>query len=156
MPTINLMTNEVGCRKPGCKHRLEKTARHHRGCETMFIRGMGNSPPMKGTKRYRSLVQRYASFNPRDVIVLCDWHHCEIHLIYDPIIAKRRLELVKILGDFTWAEADKLMGQLRKLCREWEKKDTPGRDPGDCEPGKRFPAFVPKRKRGARRPDGHK
>ncbi len=147
MPTINLKMSEVGCRKPGCKHRLEKTARHHRGCETMFIRGFAKHPDVRKKQRYHKLCKRYERFEPKDVIVLCDWHHCEIHLIYDPIIAERRVELQKILGEFTWAEADKLMGQLRKLCREWEKKETPGRDPKDCMPHRRFPNFKPKRRR---------
>jgi hypothetical protein len=147
MPKITLKTSEVGCRKPGCKHRLEKTARHHRRCETMFIRGYAKRADMRKTQRYQKLCQRYDRFDPKDVVVLCEWHHCEIHLLYDPIISERRVKLQKVLGDFTWGETDKLMSQLRKLCLDWEKKDTPGRDPKDCEPYKRFPAYIAKRRR---------
>ncbi len=147
MPVINLEIKEVGCRKPGCKRRMEATARHHRRCETMFIRGFGKDSKRAKTKRYKGLVQRYASFNPRDIEVLCNYHHCEIHLIYDELIRRDKAKHRKgSFIDYTWAQASALMSKLGRECYEWMKQETPGRNPEDCTTAKRFPA-IPKRRR---------
>lgn len=153
MPVVNLETKEVGCRKPGCKRRMEPTARHHRKCESMFIRGFAHIPSKCDSRRYKRFKTRYESFNPRDVVVLCAWHHCEIHLIYDRIIDAYRRREFRILTDFTWEQADGLMAHLKDVCREWEQRDTPGRNPVDCVPTKRFPKLirVPKKKRKRKR-----
>jgi len=121
----------------------------------MFIRGFAKNPKIKGTKRYKEFCERYESFDPRDIVVLCAHHHCEIHLTYDPIIAKRRIKLMKVLGEFTWDEAHRLMGELRKLCYKWESEETPGVDPVECTPPRRFPNFKrgkDKKKRKKRKP----
>ncbi len=148
MPKINLSLEEVGCRKPNCKYRLEITSRHHRRCESMFIRAFGKIMPIKVTKRYIKLVDRYDSFDPRDWVRLCAWHHCEIHLIYDNLIHRDKLKRRKLsLVDYTWDEAKALMSKLKKICREWEDRDTPGKDPADCASHRRFPRYRPRRKR---------
>lgn len=102
----------------------------------MFIRGF-----KRRTKKYKEFCERYEAFDPRDVVVLCAYHHCEIHLLYDPVIGKRRIRLMKILGDFTWHEANKLMRTLRRLCYDWEQEETPGVDPIECTLDRRFPDF---------------
>jgi hypothetical protein len=107
----------------------------------MFIRGFAKDPKRKGTKKYKEFCKRYELFNPQDVLVLCAYHHCEIHLMYDPIIAERRIKLNRVLGDFTWEQAHDLMRTLRRLCYNWEKEETPGRNPKDCAPTRRFPDF---------------
>lgn len=121
----------------------------------MFIRAFGHNPTMKCTKRYKGFVQRYASYNPRDVVVLCAWHHCEIHLLYDEIVLMdKRLNLTSSLKEYTWIQADALMKQLRKLCYQWETEITSGRDPDDCAPGKRYPTIKlrgPRKKRKRKR-----
>ena len=146
MPRINLKTSEVGCRKPGCKRRMEATARHHRRCETMFVRAYAKHPEKVKTKRYKALCKRYESFDPRDIEVLCNYHHCEIHLIYDDLVMedKRKRRKTSFI-DYTWAQANAVMSKLSKACYAWMKEETPGRDPEDCTSAKRFPA-VPKRR----------
>lgn len=147
MPHINLALKDVGCRKPKCKRRMEPTARHHRKCETMFIRAFDHVPKKRRNNRYRTLVKIYHMFRPRDIVVLCAWHHCEIHLIYDKVIAAEGISRGRILTDFTWPQSDTLMRTLRDICKEWEERDTPGRNPIDCTPDKRFPLVVKRRKK---------
>lgn len=155
-PKINLKLSEVGCRKPGCARKLDRTARHHRRCETMFIRAFAKvsikfPKPKSKSKTYKKLKSRYESFDTRDIIVLCDHHHCEIHLIYDEIILTSKIRLQKLgLAEYTWTQAYALMSDLRKTCYEWEVRETPGREPRDCLPDRRFPQ-APKRTRKRRR-----
>lgn len=147
MPIINLETKEVGCRKPGCHRRMEPTARHHRRCETMFVRAYAKHPDKVKTKRYKAFCKRYDLFDPRDIEVVCAHHHCEIHLIYDDIIHRDKRKRRKLsLIDYTWAQATALMKKLSKECYGWMERETPGRNPEDCTSAKRFPA-VPKRHR---------
>ena len=146
MPVIKLEVKEVGCRKPGCRRRMESTARHHRKCETMFIRAYAKHPDKAKTKRYKAMCERYESFDPRDVEILCAFHHCEIHLIYDDMIFRDKEKRRKTsFIDYTWSQANAVMSKLSKECYEWMKRETPGRNPEDCTAAKRFPA-VPKRK----------
>ncbi len=146
MPKINLKTSEVGCRKPGCKRRMEPTARHHRRCETMFVRAYEKHLDKRKTKRYKAFCKRYDSFDPRDIEVLCAYHHCEIHLIYDDLIHRDKMKRRKTtLIDYTWSQANALMSKLSKECYGWMERATPGRNPEDCTSAKRFP-LVPKRR----------
>ncbi|KKN88123.1 hypothetical protein LCGC14_0251950 [marine sediment metagenome] len=153
MPKINLELKDVGCRKPGCQRRMEPTSRHHRQNESLFINAFGDRHAKMRTKTYKALVQRYASFDERDIIRICNWHHCEIHLMYDEAINEDRQLHLKPMLEYTWQEANSLMRALRKLCYKWEKEETPGRDPADCTFAKRFPLLVAPRqvqKRGRR------
>lgn len=130
MPIITVKTTEVGCRKPSCKHRMELTHRHHRKCETLFITAFGRNPARNTkSKRFKLLCSRYEKFDERDVVRLCAWHHAEIHVLYDDIILDFKIEINKILANFTWEEADKLMRRLRKACYQWETEVTPGINP---------------------------
>jgi len=140
MPVIKLEVKEVGCRKPGCARRMEPTARHHRRCETMFVRAYAKHPDKVKTKRYKAFCKRYDTFDPRDIEVLCNYHHCEIHLIYDDLIARDKKKRRKLsLIDYTWSQATALMKKLSKECYEWMERVTPGRNPEDCTSAKRFP-----------------
>ena len=146
-PIVRVETKSVGCRKPGCSRRMVITHRHHRRCETLFVRGFGHIPQKRVTKRYKKFVKRYESFDPRDVVVLCPWHHCEIHLGYDAVILQDKAIRCKVLRDYTWPQADALMRKLRQLCYEWEELKTPGMDPVECTPSKRFTQVGPLKRR---------
>lgn len=130
---------DVGCRKPRCKRRMEPTSRHHRRNESLFINAFASEPGKKRTKWYKKLVERYESFDERDIIRICNWHHCEVHLLYDEVINTDRQLQQKTMPEYHWQQAGVLMRALRKLCYEWEKEETPGRNPTDCLFAKRFP-----------------
>ena len=148
MPLVKLKTGEVGCRKPGCTHRLELTHRHHRRCETLFVTAFQDT---KISKRYTDLCSRYEKFDERDTVRICAWHHAEIHILYDGIILDFKIKINKVLHDFTWEEADFLMRSLRKACYAWESEITPGINPslvfGKQRYRVRSPAKKKKRKR---------
>lgn len=79
--------------------------------------------------RFQSLKHRYNKFRPEDTVLICDWHHAEIHLQYDMLIRARAKSLGKSLSHFTWEEAEDLMADLRKVCQKWMRQRTPGTDP---------------------------
>lgn len=148
---IKIKTDDVGCRKPSCSHRLSLTHRHHRRQETLFI----NAYRLKGPKktkdeRYARLWRKYHKFDPKDTIIICPWHHCEIHLLYDAEIRQDQEQRLKRLRDYTWPQSNSLMKKLEKLCLEWEVETTPGTDPVECEPDKRFPHRKKKRAKSKR------
>lgn len=130
MAVITIKTEQVGCRKPGCKRRLLIPHRHHRKCESVF-RGAFSHTKSK-SKKYKAFVKRYYQFHPDDVVILCPWHHCEIHKKYDKVIKKHIHKRMKRLRDFSWGEAQDLMFELEELCKEWEKEKTPGLNPVFC------------------------
>lgn len=142
MPRINLEMKDVGCRKPNCKRRMEPTSRHHRRNESLFINAFASDHAKRRNIRYKKLVERYDSFDEGDIIRICNWHHCEIHLLYDEVINTDRQLQQRTMPDYTWHQADLLMRALRKLCYKWEKENTPGRSPEDCTFIKRFPQKV--------------
>lgn len=145
---IKIKTGEVGCRKPGCKHRSSVTHRHHRRQETLFINAYRLRGPKKTKdERYARLVRKYEEFRPDDTVTICAHHHCEIHLLYDAEILQDQEQRRKRLRDYTWPQAYSLMNKLRQLCLEWEEETTPGNDPADCDPEKRFPQRTRTRKK---------
>lgn len=144
---IKIKTSEVGCRKPNCKRRTAITHRHHRRQETLFV----NAYRLKGPKktkdeRYWKLEQKYNEFRVEDTVIICAHHHCEIHLLYDVEIFDDQLMRHKRLRDYTWPQAYSLMNKLRQLCLDWETEITPGVDPIECDPEKRFPNLKKKKK----------
>ncbi|KKK51413.1 hypothetical protein LCGC14_3115190, partial [marine sediment metagenome] len=142
--TVNI--SDVGCTKPKCAHRLEVTHRHHRRQETLFINAYHLRGPKK-TKddKYWRLCNTYEEFRPEDTVIICPWHHCEIHLLYDQTIHDDQRMRCKRLRDYTWPQAYSLMNKLRQLCLDWETEPSPGVDPVECEPEKRFPQQQKKR-----------
>ena len=139
MPKIHLKLTDVGCRKPNCKRRIEPTSRHHRRNESLFINAFTLDPTKNKTKKYKNFIKRYTSFHKNDFVRICNWHHCEIHLMYDELINTDRNLRQRAMPDYSWRQANALMKKLGKFCLEWEKEDTPGRNPEDCNFLKRFP-----------------
>lgn len=87
---------------------------------------------MRKTKKYKQFCDRYYSFRREDTVVLCPWHHCEIHEIYSRIIAKDTSTRKKPLSRYSWKQAFALMDRLKDTCLEWEEETTPGRNPELC------------------------
>ena len=129
MVKLKIKTDAIGCRKPGCKYRLLIPHRHHRKCESLFVHAFVSVDRKRKTKRYREFVKRYKAFREQDVILLCPWHHCEIHLAYEPIIFSH---LNKPPEVFTWKQAWALMNELEEHCRDWEEEETDGVHPDMC------------------------
>jgi hypothetical protein len=127
-PKIKVELSEVRrCSKPGCKKR-HPLHRHHVRNEALFL-GLWKRLP-QGLKSddvrviQRLLRVRYYEFRPRDVVDICDWHHAEIHLLYD------RVRMVRdIVYDGTTRQVLGLMREYKKICREWLKEETPGTNP---------------------------
>lgn len=125
MVEIRVKMDEIGCRKPGCKRRLSIPHRHHRKCETLFFRAwLGKRP-----KWVRALQQRYEKFLPEDTVILCSWHHAEIHMIYDDIIKKDMQRTRKPIYRYSKKQMERLMKQLEDECLDWEQDRSPGVDP---------------------------
>lgn len=136
---ISVDISEAGCRKPKCKHRMTATHRHHKAHEWQFVRFWAISHKWMSEQRVRDFVCRYFEFRPEDVEKICAWHHAEVHMLYDKIIAKFTIGLKKYhTSELTWDEAHQLMDLLRKEFEEWIKKETKGVSPslrlgGDLE-----------------------
>lgn len=81
----------------------------------------------KRTKKYQSYRLRYYEYRPEDVVELCRPHHTEVHAGYLKIIAKHALRLGRC-RDWSWAQAEALMTELRAYCAIWLKLKTPGLD----------------------------
>lgn len=112
------------CAKPNCtRHTLH---RHHTGSEGMWLKHFGWR---KGQVRFDKFKKRYYSFRVQDTIRICDWHHEEIHDIYFSIITEVKTLVAKRFCDYSWKEANALMERLRKVCRQWLKEETPGKEP---------------------------
>lgn len=75
--------------------------------------------------RYEEFRKRYYRFHPNDTVLLCSYHHAEIHALYD-IIIQRSKKAHGRLYLFTWKQAHKLMAELSDACDVWLKKRTPG------------------------------
>lgn len=127
MVKLRVKVDEVGCRKPGCKRRLTIPQRHHRRHQLAFVLAF-QRVGMSG-KRFKEFCDRYHSFHPDDLVDLCEWHHAEIHAIYDEIIDRDIQHRRKTLGSYSWKQAESLMKKLEKACLDWEKKKTPGINP---------------------------
>jgi hypothetical protein len=83
----------------------------------------------RGGRRWYQLMQRYEEFRPEDIIVICEWHHREIHELYWLIVMKHMKRLKLTPRDFSWKQADILMRDLAKCCDRWLKVVTPGSPP---------------------------
>jgi hypothetical protein len=110
---IDLSATNTRCAK--C-HRQLPLARHHKGCEAMWLRWFSHR---RRTQRYKDYEARYNRFEERDIIRLCKNCHRTIHNLYFVIIGHWALESGESLHDWSWADAEKLMAHLRKVCDEW-------------------------------------
>lgn len=129
---ITIKTTEVGCRKFNCQRRGLRPHRHHRGMASLFRGAFVHSPKKRKSKEYRALVKRYDEYHPDDIVLLCPWHHCEIHKIYDELISAFAFKVKKRMRNLSWGQAADLMMQFEEMCKEWEKEDTPGLNPVLC------------------------
>lgn len=120
--------SEVRCAKPSCPVASHsRLQRHHKGHQRMWF-GIWASR-RKGEKRWQAFVARYNRFDPRDVVLICENHHAEIHSIYDKIIANDRAAQTNIpLSQYNWTQAIRLMAKLTAACGKWLQKETPGID----------------------------
>ncbi len=110
------------CVKPNCNGTY--THRHHKACETMWLRAFVR---LAKTKRFKAFVKRYKEFRSEDVLELCDRHHEEIHHLYGAVITKHiRKKLFRPIKSYTWKEAEELMQVLREYCDKWAVKETKG------------------------------
>lgn len=149
MARIRIKTDEVGCRKPGCKRKLSRPVRHHRAMQSLFINAYRKAGKRKtGSEMYRKLQQRYNEFRDEDCVLLCEHHHCEIHLRYDQIILDDQADRGRPLRKYTWPQAKSLMKKLEAECLDWEQETTPGVDPQECaDLTKRFPWKAKRRRK---------
>ena len=110
------------CSKPGCTNGY--THRHHKGCETMWLKAFWHR---RKQKKYKALKRRYEAFRKKDTVEICDHHHEEAHELYNTVIAKevRRLGF-RSTSAWTWSEAEGLMKKLRAYCDKWLMQETPG------------------------------
>jgi len=129
-PTLDLRDSvaNLGCSKPGCATGSRRFHRHHRANERFFLR---QAQPQHGGKAwYKAMQARYDEFREDDIVLLCDWHHEEVHQLY----YKRLDRWLSRHGEMFWKwsrpQILEAMNDLRQLCRNWERKPTPG-----CKPG---------------------
>lgn len=116
-----------GCPKPNCSTGSDTLERHHRRHEAMWLAVWRSK--RKGEQRFIRFVGRYKRFDPRDVTRICDWHHAEIHSIYDEIIQADMRMRSKRLQDYSWDEANELMSKLERRFWTWLGEPSPGLSP---------------------------
>lgn len=80
----------------------------------------------RGERVFADFIQRYREYRPEDVVLICETHHSEIHLIYDRIIEADKRRTRKGLSKYSWPEAKRLMSKLAAACDKWLKETTPG------------------------------
>lgn len=80
----------------------------------------------RGEAHFIAFVRRYLEFRPEDVVLVCEAHHSEIHLIYDRIIAEDRRHTHTQLSKYSWRMARRLMRKLEAACDKWLRESSPG------------------------------
>lgn len=125
MKLPNLSEVSTHCSKPACTHTDSKLARHHRKYESLII----GCFERQGGRRWLALSRRYYDFRPQDIVVLCEWHHREIHELYKVIVSKHVRKIGRRIQQWSWTEADILMKELDAVCKRWLKLITPGSPP---------------------------
>jgi hypothetical protein len=83
----------------------------------------------RGEPEYEALLKRYWEFRVGDIVLICEWHHAEIHKLYDRIIAEFRQKLGKPLRMASWEEAEELMQRMEAACEAWLQQESPGYNP---------------------------
>ena len=136
-PKIRLDLSDSRCRKPFCKHAGKGPPnRHHLRHEKTWINlwnRLGPPPFRKkrewGRRLFRLLKERYYQFRPQDVVVLCEWHHVEIHLIYRIIVLDAQVRFGKTKSKFSFEEALWVMRECKKACLDWLRTSSQGQNP---------------------------
>lgn len=117
-PRIDISGVKAACQK--CALDIpDRLFRHHTGSQLMFVRQFR---ARYRTKRYQEFKERYYSFHSDDIVILCDNCHELVHKLYRPIIGRhlRRVGYVPMCR-WTWEQAEILMRDLDRFCREWIK-----------------------------------
>lgn len=131
------------CTKPQCdRHML---ARHHVKMSSLWL-SLGSQlvrqPKSQGwtAQKIIEMHLRYHAFLPQDVVKICNWHHGEIHLLYDIEIDHCLAEKEqKPLNKWSTEEAEWLMDRFQAVFDNWIQKVTPGVDPKFLRPFKNYP-----------------
>lgn len=110
---IDLSAANACCTK--CK-RAVPLARHHTGCEAMWLR---HFKAKRRTKRYQEFEARYNRFEEQDIVRLCHKCHQTIHNLYFVAIGHFARASGEQFEDWSWADAEQLMAYLRNLCMKW-------------------------------------
>ena len=87
----------------------------------------------KDEQEFAAFIKRYWEFHRDDIVYVCEWHHAEIHHIYDGIIQEFKKKLGKPLYKATWEEAEELMQLLEAACVQWLAQQTPGYNPAQLK-----------------------
>ena len=122
---VDLTKVKTRCEKAKCKTHDWVLHRHHRGAQSLFVHQFVwrfHQP------KYIEFVKRYYRYEEEDICRVCASHHREIHDKYDAIIRSYSNKFHKPLRDFTWPQAEKLMGALIARCNKWLTQQTPGSD----------------------------
>lgn len=97
------------------------------GCEAMWLKHWAWR---KRQKKFRAFRERYYKFDPCDTVEICVFHHEEIHHLYMRVIGRHLRKWSKLpCRNWSWEMAESLMKDLRKYCRQWLKRETPGMEP---------------------------
>lgn len=119
--------SEVRCAKLGCDVASHaRLQRHHKAHPAMWLYIWATR--RRGESRFNDFVVRYHLFLPKDVVLICDSHHAEIHSIYDKIITEDREYTRTSFAKYSWAQAERLMAKLTETCNKWLLEETSGID----------------------------
>jgi hypothetical protein len=92
------------------------------GCEHMWL---VQFKTRSASQIYQDFKNRYYAFQADDLVLLCRKCHKRIHRLYLPIIRQLIEEAgYKKLNRWTWAEANIMIGILRKACMAWVEFDS--------------------------------
>lgn len=117
-----------GCMKPSCLWNHAPLHRHHKRHQALWL---GPWAHRGAEPQWNKFVARYHEFREADIVVLCSFHHAEIHSIYDKIIAEDSAKLALPLYLYSWAQGRRLMDKLEAECLRWLGTETPGIDPAN-------------------------
>jgi hypothetical protein len=117
---------EGGCEKPSCTHHSARINRHHRGYDSLWFSSWHR---FRGRTWWQKVVDRYWEYRKADCVRLCVYHHAEIHMLYDELIAVAIARARVPLHRFSKRAAQELQRDLRRACRNWLLLVTPGTDP---------------------------
>jgi hypothetical protein len=117
MPKLSRSLAKVVTSRPCAKcGSTEDIARHHTGCEAMWLR---HFIAQASTKRYQDFKKRYESFHKDDTVLLCKKCHRLIHEFYFIVISYYASSGGEKLSKWSWKRAEKLMQMLRTYCKIW-------------------------------------
>lgn len=128
------------CTKPTCAGTF--LHRHHIKHEALWLwlREADNRHKDWTDELVKDMNMRYHEFRKEDIVVVCSWHHAEIHMLYINILENnQRRKCYKALADYSFKEAQTLMRHFEKACQKWLTKVTPGIDPESLDGMRSFP-----------------